>query len=140
MRRKIVPEVVSDQTLAGLPAEATVAEAVRLMADRGVSSVVVTEHKQLQGIFTVRDVTRRVVAEGLDPKTTPLARVMTANPETIAPDELPIRALRCMQDGGFRHLPIVDKGEVVGVVSRRDFFREENALLDQETHLWEHLR
>jgi CBS domain-containing protein len=140
MRRKIVPEVVAEQTLANLPAQASVADAALMMADRGVSSVVVGQHSRLEGIFTVRDLARRVVAVGLDPKTTRLADVMTTNPETIAPDELPIRALRRMQDGGFRHLPIVDSGKVVGVVSRRDFFPEESALLDEETHLWEHLR
>jgi predicted transcriptional regulator len=45
-----------------------------------------------------------------------------------------------MHDGGFRHLPVVDGGQVVGVVSRRDFFREDEELLDQEISLWEHMR
>ena len=53
-------------------------------------------------------------------------------PETTA-----LRALQMMDDGGYRHLPVLDRGQVVGVVSRRDFFGEEKARLDRERHLWE---
>jgi CBS domain-containing protein len=80
------------------------------------------------------------VAAALDPEKTSVASVMTADPDTITPDEIPVRALRRMQLGGYRHLPVVRNDEVIGIVSRRDFFGEEEALLDQETYLWEHIR
>jgi CBS domain-containing protein len=79
----------------------------------------------------------RVVAEGRDPDSTTLAEVMTANPDTIAPQATAIDALRRMQDGGYRHLPVVERGRLVGIVSRRDFFGMEKARLDDESGFWE---
>jgi len=139
MRKRIIPDVVNNQIITALPKTATVAHATKLMNEREVSSVLIMEDETLEGIFTVRDVARRVVGQdlGLDTK---LADVMTPNPEAIAADEIPLRGLHRMHDGGFRHLPVVDNGKVVGVVSRRDFFAEDEALLDQEIALWEHMR
>ena len=74
---------------------------------------------------------------GLD---TPLADVMTVDPETVDAFEIPLRALRAMHDGGYRHLPVTENDAVVGIVSRRDFFQEDERLLEDETALWEHLR
>jgi CBS domain-containing protein len=139
MRRHIIPDVVNDQIITALPKTATVTDAARLMSERKVSAVLIIEGGVLEGIFTVRDVTRRVVGDGLG-LDTELADVMTPNPETVACEEIPLRGLRQMHDGGFRHLPVVDGGQVVGVVSRRDFFREDEELLDQEITLWEHKR
>jgi len=139
MRRHIIPDVVNDQIITALSKTATVTDAARLMSERKVSAVLIIEGGVLEGIFTVRDVTRRVVGDGLS-LDTKLADVMTPNPETVACEEIPLRGLRQMHDGGFRHLPVVDGGQVVGVVSRRDFFREDEELLDQEISLWEHMR
>ncbi|NJM91104.1 MAG: CBS domain-containing protein, partial [Myxococcales bacterium] len=75
-------------------------------------------------------------ADGHDPDQTTLADVMTANPDTIAPTATAIEALRRMDDGGYRHLPIVEHGRVVGIVSRRDFHGDEKARLDDESDLW----
>jgi CBS-domain-containing membrane protein len=76
---------------------------------------------------------------GHDPATTRLDAVMTRDPATMAPPTTAIEALRLMQDGGFRHVVIVDKGRVVGVVSRRDFRGDEQGRLDEETGLWERI-
>jgi len=137
MSRKIIPEVVHDQDLLQLPSSATVREAARRMRTRHVGAVLVVSGERLEGIFTERDVVNRVVAEGLDPDGTTLATVMTTNPDTIAPTDTAITALRRMQDGGYRHLPVVDHGHLVGIVSRRDFDGDEKARLDTETKLWE---
>lgn len=137
MSRKIIPEVVHDQDLLQLPSSATVREAAQRMRNRHVGAVLVVSGERLEGIFTERDVVNRVVAEGLNPDETTLASVMTANPDTIAPNDTAIAALRRMQDGGYRHLPVVDHGHLVGIVSRRDFDGEEKARLDTETKLWE---
>jgi CBS domain-containing protein len=139
MRRHIISDVVTDQDIAALPKTATVRDAARLMCERSISAMLVMDGDVLEGIFTVRDIARRVVAADLSLDTM-LGDVMTADPETITPEEIPIRGLRRMHEGGFRHLPVVAGGRVVGVVSRRDFFREEEELLDQETALWEHMR
>lgn len=137
MNRKIIPEVVHDQTLLHLPATATVREAAREMRARHVGAVLVVAGDRLEGIFTERDMVNRVVAEGLDPDGTKLAEVMTRNPDTVGPNDTALVALRRMQDGGYRHLPVVDSGRLVGIVSRRDFDGDEKARLDSETKLWE---
>jgi CBS domain-containing protein len=139
MRRHIIPDVVKGQDIAALPKTASVRDAAQLMRQRGVSAVLVMEGEALEGIFTVRDVARRVVAADLS-LDTPVGEVMTADPETITPAEIPLRGLRRMHEGGYRHLPVVEDGKVLGVVSRRDFFREDEELLDQERALWEHMR
>jgi CBS domain-containing protein len=64
---------------------------------------------------------------------------MTATPHSVAPGVVAIEALRLMQDGGFRHVPITDGGRVVGIVSRGDFRGLEQARLDEETDLWERI-
>lgn len=139
MRRHIIPDVVKGQDIAALPKEASVREAARMMRERSISAVLVMDGDVLEGIFTVRDVARRVVAADLS-LDTPLGEVMTPGPESITPAEIPLRGLRRMHEGGYRHLPVVEDGKVLGVVSRRDFFREDEELLDQETSLWEHMR
>jgi CBS domain-containing protein len=124
MQRNIVPDIVSgQQTLALVPPTATVREAVDLMAKRHIGAVmVVSGSNRLEGIFTERDVLMRVVARGRDPGTTRISEVMTANPETIAPDLLALDALQRMKTKGFRHLPVVDDGKLVGIVSIRDLY------------------
>ena len=67
-------------------------------------------------------------------------KVMTASPVTMAPTKTAIDALRLMWDGGFRHVPLVDAGRIVGVVSRGDFKGDEQTWLDEECELWEHMR
>jgi CBS domain-containing protein len=137
--RRIVPDVVSNQELLELPPSASVRGAAQAMRERHVGAVLVTADGRLAGIFTERDMVNRVVAEGRDPDHTTLAQVMTESPDTIAPTATAIEALRRMNDGGYRHLPVVDRGRLVGIVSRRDFHGEEKARLDQESDLWKRI-
>ncbi|MGE0715054.1 MAG: cyclic nucleotide-binding/CBS domain-containing protein [Alphaproteobacteria bacterium] len=135
-----VTEMVRDQRPLKLPHHATVCEACRHMHARRVGAVLVTdENGRLAGILTGRDVVGRVVAEGRDPAATTLAMVMTPAPTTMRPRHTAVDALRVMQDGGFRHVPIVEEGRIVGIVSRGDFLAPELARLDEETGLWERL-
>lgn len=127
MARRIIPDVVRNQRLVTLAPSNNVREAARFMQYRNVGAVLVMEGEKLVGIFTERDMVGRVVADGLDPDVTPLSQVMTANPMTVSPGELAPVALRMMDDRGFRHLPVVDNGRVVGIVSRRDFSGIEKA-------------
>jgi CBS domain-containing protein len=109
------------------------------MRKHNVGAVLITESKALKGILTVNDMTYRVIAEGLDPDKTLLGEIMTPDPDTVSSDTTAIEALRRMQDGDYRHLPIVDEGCVSGLVSRRDFHGLEKARLDDETALWERI-
>ncbi|MBV8578902.1 MAG: CBS domain-containing protein [Acetobacteraceae bacterium] len=132
-------DIVRNQDPVALPPHATVGEACRHMRDHRVGAVLVTEGDcQLRGIFTGRDAVHRVLAEGRSPDTT-LAEVMTHNPECITPGKRAIDALRLMEDGRYRHLPIVEDGKVVGIVSRFDFSGLELDRLDEETGLWERI-
>lgn len=140
MTRKLMPDIIHDQDPVALPATATVTEACCRMRERRVGAVLVTDAEgKLLGIFTGRDAVCRMLAEGRDPRATTLAEVMTREPATMAPGTTAIEALRLMQDGGFRHIPIVDGGRVVGIVSRTDFRGLEQARLDEETGLWERI-
>ena len=110
------------------------------MRERRVGAVLVTETDQrLLGIFTGRDAVHRVLAEGKSAARTKLAEVMTRDPDTMPPGKTAIEALRLMEDGRYRHVPIVDDGLVVGVVSRFDFSGIEIDRLDEETGLWERI-
>jgi CBS domain-containing protein len=100
--------------------ETCVDEAARLMARSGTCAIVVVERGLLAGIFTERDAVFRVIAQGLDPRTTRLAEVMTPEPVCVDPDRTFGHALRTMHERGFRHLPVVEGGKPVGIVSARD--------------------
>jgi CBS domain-containing protein len=80
-----------------------------------------------------------VLAEGKSATRTKLAEVMTPDPDAIPPGKTAIEALRLMEDGRYRHLPIVDGSKVVGIVSRFDFSGIELDRLDEETGLWERI-
>jgi CBS domain-containing protein len=138
MTQRSMAEIIRRQNPAMLPATATVREACSLMRDRRIGAVLVTgSDGGLVGLFTGRDVVGRVVAEALDANATPLAVVMTPKPDTLGPAAGSIEALRRMQDGGFRHMPIVDGAKIVGIVSFADFNGMERARLDDETGFWE---
>lgn len=98
----------------------TVREAARLMKAKHYGAVLVTEGDELLGIFTERDAVFRVMAAGLDPETTQLVEVMTKEPKTITPDKTFGHAMLMMHEGGFRHVPVVDEGKLVGMVSSRN--------------------
>jgi len=119
---------------------ARVVEACDQMRARGAGSVLVTgDTGRLVGIFTSRDAVCRVLAQRRDPHSTRLAEVMTRDPTTMLPDQTAFDALRTMTDGGFRHVPLVRNGGIVGLVSRGDFRGLELNPDDEECDLWEHL-
>ncbi len=132
MQRRIVPDLVRDQTLASLPPSATVHDAAQVMTERNVGAVLVAVDGRLQGIFTERDVLARVVAAGLDPDETDLRAVMTPNPDTIAPHDTARDALRRMTERGYRHLPVLDGARMVGIVSIRDLYAAANSELAED--------
>jgi CBS domain-containing protein len=96
-----------------------VSKAAKLMAAKNVGAVLVVEDHHLVGILTERDIAFRVVAKGLDAQATPLFEVMTRTPHTVDPDKPFGYALLVMQENGFRHLPVVQDGKPIGIVSSR---------------------
>lgn len=98
----------------------SVSAAARLMAASKVGAVMVVEGKRLVGIFTERDAVFRVIAKQRDVATTRLAEVMTPAPLTVSPQESFGYVLILMHENGFRHVPVVENGEPVGMVSARN--------------------
>ena len=101
--------------------DATVLDAVHLMIAETVGALAVTkEDDRLVGVFTERDLMKRVVARGLDPTTTPVAEVMTTGVRTVCDDTTVSQAIDMMRTGHFRHLPIVDEdGRIKSMVALR---------------------
>jgi CBS domain-containing protein len=121
MPQRPIRSIIAKQKILTTTAEITVAEAARLMKKKSVGAVmVVKDNGRLAGIFTERDAVFRVLAEGRDPKTTRLSDVMTPHPQTIAPEKPFGHALMMMYESGFRHVPVVEDGKPVGMVSARD--------------------
>lgn len=123
MNRRIVPDVISGrQELATAPATMTVREACVAMTKRRIGALMVVDGAKLVGIFTERDVMTKVVGAGRDPDAIRLADVMTANPDTIGPDRPARDALEMMRKHGYRHLPVVDGADLIGMISVRDLY------------------
>jgi CBS domain-containing protein len=102
----------------------SVREAVRVMNAHGVGALVVLERGRLVGVFSERDVLKRVVDRGLDPETTLVREVMTAEVVTVAPTMPVTDAMSLMTSRRIRHLPVIDdEGEIRGLVSIGDLMR-----------------
>lgn len=102
-----------------VPSSATFAEAAALLREHGISSVVVLDDGRLSGIVTERDLVN-LVASGVDPKTTPVSHGMSSNVDTAEPRTDVLEAAAVMGKRKIRHLPVVQEGSVVGIVSIRD--------------------
>ena len=140
MTNRKIGNIVRGQKLQILTENATVQQACRCMFDCGTGSVLVVDDQQrLTGIFTGRDAVR-TLAQGKNAEATILSQVMTPNPVTISPDSRAIDALRTMNERGFRHLPVVESGKLVGIITRSAFHGMEIDQLDTEVHLWECIR
>jgi len=120
MSLRSLRSIISGQPPATAEKTATVLEAAILMKDKGKGALLVVDGSKLTGIFTERDALFRVIAAGRDAASTTLADVMTPQPQTMHPDEPFIKALRLMHKRGFRHLPVVENGRPLGVISARD--------------------
>ena len=132
MQRRVVPDIVNQQKIELLPASTTVRNAARNMAERHIGAVLVGQGGRLQGIFTERDVLFRVVARSLDPDTTPVSEVMTPDPDTVGPNDLASLALERMRTFGYRHVPVVENGKVIGIVSLRDLYAAAKSELEED--------
>ena len=122
MHRRIVPDIIESQELFTLSPSDSVRDAVRVMAERKIGAVLIMRNGALAGIFTERDVLTRIVDAGRDANATKLEDVMTEAPDTLAPNDRAVDALMKMSSRGYRHLPVVDDGQLVGIVSIRDIF------------------
>lgn len=112
--------ILEGQELVSANTETTVLAAAQLMKQRKVGAVTVIENGRLVGIFTERDALFRVLADGRDAAHTQISEVMTRSPQSLSPESSFAEALRLMHQGGFRHVPVVEDGRAIGMVSARD--------------------
>ena len=108
------------RSLASLSPTATVRDALQLMADRNIGSVLIMQGEALLGIFTERDYARKLALKGLASADTPLADVMTAKLYVVSPRQTVQECMGIMTQAKIRHLPVVSDGAVQGLVSIGD--------------------
>ena len=133
MQRKIVPNVVARKQVATVVVEDTAFQAAKLMADKHIAALVVVDgESKIIGIVTERDMTQRIIAAGLDGKTTPVKHIMTGNPDTLSPEDSAGDALELMQTRNYRHLPVTEDGKCIAVVSIRDLYASVKEALEED--------
>ena len=139
MPHRTIRDVIAARKAPTTSSHTTIADASRLMKEHSVGALLIVDEGHVVGIFTERDVVFRVVAADKDPKTTRVATAMTKKPRTIAPDRPLGHALHIMYEGGFRHVPVVDKGHPLGMISSRDALGPELAQFGSELGDREHI-
>jgi CBS domain-containing protein len=111
--------------------EATVLDALRLLADRNVGALLVLDRDALVGVFSERDYARKVVLRGRTSTDTHVREVMSSHVVTVTPGQTAEDCMALMTDKRIRHLPVLDEGRLVGIVSIGDVVR---AVLDEQRH------
>jgi CBS domain-containing protein len=139
MPTRAIKDIIQDQQLLHAPGSMSVSEAAALMKNKGVGAVMVLKSRRLAGIFTERDAVCRVLAAHADPDSTRIEDVMTPSPQTIGPDKPFGHALHMMYEGGFRHVPVVQNGKLVGIVSARDALSSDLAQFESDVQEREHI-
>ena len=122
---KKLRDIMHPEFLVTVPYGATVAEAVRAMTEHNVGIVAVLDGDKLAGVFSERDVVRRVVDRGLDPTRTSVNDVYTHEIVVADADEDYQSAMRKMDQANIRHLPVVSGGRLLAMLSIRDLMRVE---------------
>ncbi|NOD45981.1 MULTISPECIES: DUF294 nucleotidyltransferase-like domain-containing protein [unclassified Ruegeria] len=112
-------DVLMAHNPATCPADTSVQDAARIMRDKHISSLCITDGESLQGIATLRDISGKYVADGL-PASTPISEIMTANPVTLSPSDIGSDVLHIMMERGIGHIPISEGGRLVGIVTQTD--------------------
>ena len=144
MPHRTLRQIVGEQDLLQVSPRTNVLDAACRMAERHVAAVLVTDKGSLQGIFTERDLLRRVIVPGLSPKETEGGDVMSHHPIAIGADLTGTDALRVMSEADIRHIVVEGVGaDGFAILSMRDFFTGEVAAAEREIdfqrQLWEDL-
>jgi CBS domain-containing protein len=124
---KQIGELIEGQTLTVIEPGWTVRNAAQRMAERNIGAVAVVEKGALAGVFSERDIMSRVVAKGLNPDSTEVSDVMTRELVVAGPHEAVDAALQKMHSINSRHLPVVEDGKLVGMISIRDLLEIDDA-------------
>jgi CBS domain-containing protein len=128
-------DLIKGQDTYGAHADQTVLEVAQAMVARNIGAVPVLQQGVLVGIFSERDLMKRVVVEGRDPSETRVEAVMTADPLTVGPQEEIPTCMLLMRRHGFRHLPVCDGNQLKGVISLRDLLLYDLSEKDHEVQM-----
>jgi len=113
----------------------TVFDAIKLMAEKNVGALLVTEKDALVGIISERDYTRNVILKGKTSRDTPVIDIISRNPVTATPKDMVVDCMRVMTEKRVRHLPVLDGDKIVGVISIGDLVNwtisAQSAAIDQ---------
>ena len=133
MQGKIIPDIVERMNIDSVTVGDTILTAAKKMADAHIAALIIVDADgMLIGIITERDLTQKVLAAGKNGNTTIVGDIMTANPDTLAPDDSARDALELMQTRGYRHLPVAEDGKCVSIVSIRDLYASVKEALEKD--------
>lgn len=132
----VIRRIIQKRDVVSVPPSATVDIAVQRMASERVGSILVYKDGVPVGIFTERDLLNKVAAKGIDPRKTPISAVMSKDVVTVDIDDSLENCYNMMQKTRCRHIPIVEEGKPVGMVTMRDILeRMMEAIHDENRHL-----
>lgn len=127
-----------DQTVRTITPSASVLEAVKRMAEHGIGALLVMEGERIVGIVTERDYARKVVLQGRSSETTPVREIMTSAVMYVAPQHTIEECMAVMTENRLRHLPVMEEGRLVGLVSIGDLVKgmisEQQFIIEQLEH------
>ncbi len=132
-----IRQVLKDREVYSVRSDQSVLEVAQYMVERNIGAVAVTRGSDLEGIFSERDIMKRVLVEGRNPKTTRVSEVMTQRPLTVKPDDDIHDCMLLMKEHGFRHLPVCDGSRLYGLLSLRDVLLHD---LDEKDTEVRHMR
>jgi len=123
---KTIKEILQSKPLGvlSISPEASVLDALRLMAEKEVGALVVLENERLAGIFSERDYARKVILHGKSSKDTLVREIMTAKVVYVRPEQSVEECMALMTDKRIRHLPVLQENRVIGVISIGDVVKE----------------
>ena len=128
-------DLVKNQEMCVAEVNDSVMEVARAMVEHNIGAVPVLREGKLAGVFSERDLMRRMVVEGRDPDRTRVGEVMTPEPLSVSPSDELEHCLQLMRKHGFRHLPICEGGKLMGFVSLRDLLLRDLSEKDDEVRL-----
>ena len=127
-----------EQAVHTITPSASVFDAVKLMAEKSIGALLVMEDLKIDGIITERDYARKIVLMGRSSKETPVRDIMTSPVMYVRPDQTNEECMALMTDNRVRHLPVIDNGKLIGLISIgdlvKDIISEQKFIIDQLEH------
>ena len=135
--KDIIKAKGSSSTVFAVEPDEIVYRAIELMAEKNIGGLLITEKGKLVGIFTERDYARKLILKGKSSKDTIIGELMTKNPFTVTPESSIEDCMQLMSDRHFRHLPVIENDQLIGIISIGDVVR---FIIDEQKSIIDHLQ